>query len=210
MDAPSGQRVDRHFGLRERKRIATRRRIILAARESCLARGLPATTIEVIARDADISPRSFFNYFSTKEAALLGLSLEPPHEVVDSGLENLPSDLASAVVHVVFLILGNGLDDVDPELRRRVLRRYPDLLDQAQGYWKDGLQAAAATITRLLELRGQAHQYAAEMSRPLLMLAATCLRDGFEQGDRLFVDEEDTAGRLRRVATLLGGRTGTC
>ncbi|MEO8263341.1 MAG: helix-turn-helix domain-containing protein, partial [Pseudolysinimonas sp.] len=59
-------------GLRERKRLATRRAIQVAAIEIVRERGLDATTIDEIARIADISPRTFFNYFSSKEEAIIG------------------------------------------------------------------------------------------------------------------------------------------
>ncbi|MES1212507.1 MAG: helix-turn-helix domain-containing protein, partial [Leifsonia sp.] len=57
-------------GLRERKRLATRRAILLAAITVVRERGLEAATVDEIARIADVSPRTFFNYFSSKEEAI--------------------------------------------------------------------------------------------------------------------------------------------
>ena len=54
-------------GLRERKRRQTRDRIAHAARGLFLSRGFEATTIDDIAAEADISKRSFFDYFPSKE-----------------------------------------------------------------------------------------------------------------------------------------------
>ncbi|HEY5229397.1 MAG TPA: TetR/AcrR family transcriptional regulator, partial [Galbitalea sp.] len=59
-------------GLRERKRVATRQAIQLAVLRLALDRGLEHVTVEEISRDADISPRTFFNYFVSKEAAIVG------------------------------------------------------------------------------------------------------------------------------------------
>src|ERR1700712_1097977 len=59
-------------GLRERKRVATRQAIQRAVLRLALDRGLEHVTIEEISRDADISPRTFFNYFVSKEAAMAG------------------------------------------------------------------------------------------------------------------------------------------
>jgi AcrR family transcriptional regulator len=59
-------------GLRERKRIATRKAIQRAVLELALDRGLEHVTVEEISRIADISPRTFFNYFVSKEAAIAG------------------------------------------------------------------------------------------------------------------------------------------
>jgi len=61
------------LGLRERKRRATRERLIDAAIDLAAERGFAAVTIEQISQQADVSPRTFFNYFACKEAAILGL-----------------------------------------------------------------------------------------------------------------------------------------
>jgi AcrR family transcriptional regulator len=54
-------------GLRERKRRQTRERLTRTAVALFLERGFEATTIDDIAAAADISRRSFFHYFASKE-----------------------------------------------------------------------------------------------------------------------------------------------
>jgi AcrR family transcriptional regulator len=54
-------------GLRERKRRQTRERIAEAAMDLFLAKGFDATTVDEIAQAADVSKRSFFDYFGGKE-----------------------------------------------------------------------------------------------------------------------------------------------
>lgn len=54
-------------GRRERKRRETRERIEAAARTLFLQRGFDAATIEDITEAADVSKRSFFDYFPSKE-----------------------------------------------------------------------------------------------------------------------------------------------
>ncbi|MBB4277147.1 TetR family transcriptional regulator [Rhizobium mongolense] len=54
-------------GRRERKRRQTRERIEQAAMTLFLERGFDATTIEDITDSADVSKRSFFDYFPSKE-----------------------------------------------------------------------------------------------------------------------------------------------
>lgn len=58
-------------GLRERKRQETRERLTRVAMELFLARGFEATTLDDIAAAADISRRSFFHYFASKEDLVL-------------------------------------------------------------------------------------------------------------------------------------------
>jgi AcrR family transcriptional regulator len=54
-------------GLRERKRLQTRERLTRVAMALFLERGFEATTLDDIAAAADISRRSFFHYFASKE-----------------------------------------------------------------------------------------------------------------------------------------------
>src|SRR5216683_3190934 len=54
-------------GLRARKRRQTRERLTRVAMALFLERGFEATTLDDIAAAADISRRSFFHYFASKE-----------------------------------------------------------------------------------------------------------------------------------------------
>lgn len=64
-------RVNGELGLRERKKLERRRCIEEAALSRFEATGFDATTIDDIAAAADIAPRTFFSYFSTKEDVVL-------------------------------------------------------------------------------------------------------------------------------------------
>ena len=60
-----------NVGLRERKKLQTRRTIRGAALDLAIELGLENLTVEAIADAANISPRTFFNYFAHKEDALV-------------------------------------------------------------------------------------------------------------------------------------------
>ncbi|MGY1691911.1 TetR/AcrR family transcriptional regulator [Geodermatophilus sp. SYSU D01105] len=59
-------------GLREQKKADTRRRLTEAAQELVLAHGLDGVTVEQVCGRAGVSLRTFFNYFESKEQAVLG------------------------------------------------------------------------------------------------------------------------------------------
>ncbi|NJC21737.1 AcrR family transcriptional regulator [Arthrobacter pigmenti] len=59
-------------GLRERKRRATRSAICTTARRLTAERGLAGFTVEELCELVGVSRRTFFNYFPSKEDAILG------------------------------------------------------------------------------------------------------------------------------------------
>ncbi len=82
--------IEEELGLRERKRLATRRAIQLAAVELASERGFDKVTIDEISHLANVSPRTFFNYFPSKESAIVGELPEMPdtptvEEFVEAG-----------------------------------------------------------------------------------------------------------------------------
>ncbi len=60
-------------GLRERKKAATRLALHEAALRLVAERGLDGVSVDDVAARADVSPRTFFNHFPTKDDAVLGL-----------------------------------------------------------------------------------------------------------------------------------------
>jgi AcrR family transcriptional regulator len=66
------QEITEPTGLREAKKAATRRALTMAARRLVVRDGFDAVTVEQIAAAGGVSPRTFFNYFDTKESAVLG------------------------------------------------------------------------------------------------------------------------------------------
>ena len=67
-----GQRT----GLRERKKLAVRRALSSAAVRLAVERGLENVTIEDITAEADVSVRTFGNYFSSKYEAICALGTD--------------------------------------------------------------------------------------------------------------------------------------
>jgi AcrR family transcriptional regulator len=139
-------------GLRDRKRAQTRARIEAAAIELVLRDGLDSATIDAISERADVSPRTFFNYFESKDAAILGLqSRETDEAALDDQLasgEDL--DPIAAVVSLVTATMGVAGRD-NPELHRgrvEIMRRHPEILSSQ-------FAQLSARRTRLVEHVGQ-------------------------------------------------------
>lgn len=70
-----------HFGRRDRKKQATRRALRNAALELVAERGFAHVTVEDIAEAADVATRTFFNYFPSKESAVIGADPERIEEL---------------------------------------------------------------------------------------------------------------------------------
>ena len=74
-------------GLRERKRRDTLQRIAQTGLELFIAKGYEATTLDDIAAAADISRRTFFHYFKSKDEILLAWQVGQANAVRNAILE---------------------------------------------------------------------------------------------------------------------------
>jgi AcrR family transcriptional regulator len=117
-------------GMRERKKLHTRQLIEAAAVDLVLEHGIDSVTIEAIAERADITPRTFFNHFSDKIDALLGvprdrqsmLLIEPSEVAAASAL-----DFAVALLHANIATISRASLDLDRR-RREIFASYPELM----------------------------------------------------------------------------------
>ena len=121
--------TDEAFGLRERKKRETRRAINAAALDLVEERGFAAVTTEEIAARAGVSARTFFNYFPSKESAVIGTTAEEL-ESYAGALEEVRDDESSldALRRILAGMLAPA--SLDPGLRvrrRRILLGEPAL-----------------------------------------------------------------------------------
>ena len=75
-EAVGSKELAGHFGRRDRKKQATRRSLRDAALKLVAERGFAHVTVEDIAEAADVATRTFFNYFPSKESAVIGADPE--------------------------------------------------------------------------------------------------------------------------------------
>jgi AcrR family transcriptional regulator len=157
-------------GLRERKRLATRRSIQLVVLDLVAERGLDGVTIDEISRVADVSPRTFFNYFASKEEALLG---SPPELPGDDRVEQFvnggtPGSLLDDIA--TLLISAGEASNNDAEIFRRrhaLLKQFPHLF-----------------AMRMATMRRFEEEVAAVVARRLVVDDATLAADPYRLGER--------------------------
>ncbi|SMG32179.1 transcriptional regulator, TetR family [Corynebacterium pollutisoli] len=78
-------------GLRESKKAATRAQIARAAAALALDQGADALTIAAVSEAAGVSPRTFHNYFTAMDEALLEFMVGRVSELIDR-LRDAPAD----------------------------------------------------------------------------------------------------------------------
>jgi len=125
-------------GLRERKKVATRQALHEAAVRLAVEHGLDRLTVEAIADAADVSRRTFSNYFPNKEEALLWsdrVRIARLLELVGRRPADEPPWQAMSAA-AVDLVEG---DTHDPRwiAQVRLLRQHPALLAQQVAQYAD-------------------------------------------------------------------------
>ncbi|MEX1656932.1 TetR family transcriptional regulator [Streptomyces pseudovenezuelae] len=140
------------LGLRERKKLRTRRAIREAARRLIDERGYDSTTIEQIAAEAEVSPSTIFRYFPTKEHIVL---TDDYAAFTIALLRERPVDEPplAALRAVVTEMVRRLAEDVSEEYRwrRGLVRQVPAMRAQL-GEAQDGMVEAVSQL--LAERKG--------------------------------------------------------
>jgi AcrR family transcriptional regulator len=102
--------------LRERKKRATRRALRRVALDLVAERGFAHVTVEDIAEAADVSPRTFFNYFPSKEAALFGADPERATALRAHIVHDAPGETALTALRMALVSEARGVAEELDEL----------------------------------------------------------------------------------------------
>ena len=156
------------MGLRERKRAQTRHRLEEAAVGLALRDGLDKVTIDAISERADVSPRTFFNYFDSKEDAILGVR---PPDVTDEILAAHRarydgSELIESLVGLLITVMGPMIaDSAFRETRMQVVRQNPHLLDGLMTRMAGITEQLTAAVRQLAQQHGPAGAQVSDAAR---------------------------------------------
>ncbi|WP_116115530.1 TetR family transcriptional regulator [Austwickia chelonae] len=136
--------------LRERKKRETRLRLHHAALELAARDGLNAVTAGAIAEHAGVSPRTFFNYFPTKDAAIIGTDPELPQQLA-AAFEERPAeeDPRNSLRHILTAHLVSVA--AAPALRHqrnRLMATHPELAGTLGGISRQVQEALAEAVAR--------------------------------------------------------------
>jgi AcrR family transcriptional regulator len=110
--------------LRERRRRETQREIHAAAVRLSRRDGFDKVTVEMIAAEAGVSPRTFFNYFPSKEAAVLSGPTDLSPDVVEEFLAKRSRNPAEVLADAA-VMLCDGLTREPPQ--REIIRDLSEL-----------------------------------------------------------------------------------
>jgi AcrR family transcriptional regulator len=102
--------------LRERKKLATRHELRRVTLRLVAERGFSNVTVEEIAEAANVSPRTFFNYFPSKEAALFGANPELAAATRDAIEHQSPGEPVVTVLRSVMTAQARTVADEFAEL----------------------------------------------------------------------------------------------
>lgn len=130
------------MGLRERKKIQTRRRLLAAATRLFTERGFDQVSVAEIAEAAEVSKMTVFNYFDSKEDLVLAPMAEHIGDVAQVVRDRAPGESAVAGMRREFLAAierrdpSVGMSDSPVALGLlRLIQQTPALLTRAYAFF---------------------------------------------------------------------------
>ncbi|MGY1695281.1 MULTISPECIES: acyl-CoA-like ligand-binding transcription factor [unclassified Geodermatophilus] len=136
-------------GLRERKKLATRLALHQAALQLVAERGLDGVSVDDVAARAGVSPRTFFNYFPTKDDAVVGIDASAVAQTAERfaarPAHESPVDALRAVQAQQAAEMADEPEGLWP-LRLRVIEAHPVLVGRLHAVFNSAERALAEAV----------------------------------------------------------------
>lgn len=178
--------------LRQRQRLATLRGLHLAAAELAEESGLAAATVDAIADRAGVSRRTFFNYFASKEDAILGL-IPPrvPDEVLEATVREAAGtdDLRRAVHLLVATARASRMTVGGYARRRELVDRFPEFTHRLKRQAQEIQELVLDQLTEQDSRLSEQVQGPLDRARALVLMAASIMRFAYESDPRILEEE---------------------
>lgn len=158
------------FPRRRERALATRRRVLDAARTLFIERGYVATTIDAIAERADVSPETVYSTFGNKRSLLSELV-----DVSIAGDVDAPPILHQDRVQTM-------REEPDPHRRLRMLASYGRSILERRAAVDEVVRGAAAADPDIAALRdlGKVQRFEGQRELLRIVVGATALREGMD------------------------------
>jgi AcrR family transcriptional regulator len=190
----SSEATSAKLGLRERKKLQTRETIADVALRLFAERGYDQTTLADIADTADISRRTIFAYYDSKEDILL-CHEGSVHDDLKRRLDERPPG-TTTVDAIRDLLSTIGPPDEQAKLRKRIIAANPELQMKLRARHAELEPILAASIAKDLDA-------GPDDIRPLLIAAS--MKAAFMSVSERFMEAEasgDTISHEQGMATL--------
>ncbi|GAA4341405.1 AcrR family transcriptional regulator [Actinomadura luteofluorescens] len=141
-------------GLRERKKQRTRLALIDAALDLFLAQGYEATTIDEIVAAVEVSQRTFFRYFGTKEDVVTSFLTEHDQVLEEALAARPPEERPFTALFESLRVVLRTIAESDPadsarfRRVRQVIEATPSLMAAQMARYSASAEALATEIAR--------------------------------------------------------------
>jgi AcrR family transcriptional regulator len=185
------------IGLRERKKAATRAALSQAAMRLALEHGVENVTAEAIAAAADVAPRTFHNYFSSKEEAIVAVLVDRAAGFADA-LRARPADepIWDALNHAMVDSLSRQADEIaEFRAQLQLVKSSPPLM----AYHLTVFDEADRLLTTAIAERTRADVDSELYPRLLAAVAIAALKTALD----VWLESDSDAGRVALATEAL-------